>query len=254
MVSNFGGTNETNGTPLLVATINGTSPAWTNLVGLSATVQADNSVLHNGFTPDLLQGSCEGFIAIPGASATLRVDTWHDVIPATPDISADEMEGIVPTYSEGYGATGTLTLAYDWPAEKNPLDCGPMPALMRSRNSAISIHKNAAPRRTVMYIHVRTARSCPARALNKNRPHVNELVRSMSVSASTDRRSKNTPGPDAKMLPRSTMNTENSAANSMKSVIRYIQNPYKLVRSSCPSVCTGVVLIVFPCDALFLRG
>ena len=54
---------------------------WTNLVGLSATVQADNSVLHNGFTPDLLQGSCEGFIAIPGASATLRVDTWHDVIP-----------------------------------------------------------------------------------------------------------------------------------------------------------------------------
>ena len=117
-VSNFGGTNETNGTPLLVATINGTSPAWTNLVGLSATVQADNSVLHNGFTPDLLQGSCEGFIAIPGASATLRVDTWHDVIPATPDISADEMEGIVPTYSEGYGATGTLTLAYDWPVEE----------------------------------------------------------------------------------------------------------------------------------------
>lgn len=117
-VSNYGGTNETNGTPLLVAEINGVSPAWSLASEPGVTIQSDESVLHvNGPSLFLMSGNAQGIVALPGTSATVRFDTWTDVVAAVQEIGEDEMASIVPA-TEVDGATGTLVFPYDWPVEE----------------------------------------------------------------------------------------------------------------------------------------
>lgn len=116
-VTNIGGSSEANGTPMLTCTINGVSPVWTNQAGIAVQIDADDNILHVGATGDLLQGQAQGIVAVPGTSATIRFDTWTDVVAAEQGITPDEMESIAVGFEDD-GATGTLVFPYDWPVEE----------------------------------------------------------------------------------------------------------------------------------------
>lgn len=118
-VRNVGGADETTGTPEITTLINSTAITWTNMAGSAVVLQADKSVLHaaaGGSGP--WQGSVEGFLAFPGTSATVRVDSWTELssVSGTTSTPHDEMVGISIS-GETDGATGTLSTPIDWGTE-----------------------------------------------------------------------------------------------------------------------------------------
>ena len=121
-VRNIGGPDETTGTPEITTLINSTAVPWTNLVGVSVQLQADESVLHVALgASGPWSGSVNGVHLSPGSGATVRFDTWTSLssVSGTTSTPVDEMASIAVS-SETDGATGTLDFPYDWGVEVIP--------------------------------------------------------------------------------------------------------------------------------------